>query len=401
MAPPSTSFSSYVQDVVINYASLLNKEQQASIFNRRRENFSGAMLAKELNRTQNIFNTQTSNQISNAVQTPALTSQKVKLTNIYGKKAASAITNPMRIDASGNVPVYEDDVIYFNDGYSSGMSYTAMQNILRTGGTLSYLQNKEQRAVDLAKQHVAILIEEMALDIYSKFSADVNTFIAASRWKVSASPDPASSATGMYIPVAGNYKQIPVADAPFVDATKVTKFLSVLRGEANKNSFARNSRCLLYGDFGADLFFQRPDAMGANNQQNESLLKTAANFDFMYGNELTAINPADAGLLYMIAPGSVAFFQQAPIPTYINQETGEMGVKAGNDTWEIPYLYQYTNCILEIYATTGQMLYRSIGYPKNWDGKYNGNDLPTGTYYYVIDPKNGRQKLTGYITILR
>ena len=72
-----------------------------------------------------------------------------------------------------------------------------------------------------------------------------------------------------------------------------------------------------------------------------------------------------------------------------------------NDTWEIPYLNQYTNCILEIYATTGQMLYRSIGYPKNWDGKYNGNDLPTGTYYYVIDPKNGRQKLSGYITILR
>lgn len=72
-----------------------------------------------------------------------------------------------------------------------------------------------------------------------------------------------------------------------------------------------------------------------------------------------------------------------------------------NDTWEIPYLNQYTNCILEIHATTGQMLYRSIGYTKTWDGKYNGNDLPTGTYYYVIDPKNGRQKLTGYITLLR
>jgi gliding motility-associated-like protein len=86
-----------------------------------------------------------------------------------------------------------------------------------------------------------------------------------------------------------------------------------------------------------------------------------------------------------------------PTPTNTFTPNGD-GI---NDTWEIPYLNQYTNCILEIYATGGQILYRSIGYTKNWDGKYNGNDLPTGTYYYVIDPKNGRKKLTGYITILR
>ena len=39
----------------------------------------------------------------------------------------------------------------------------------------------------------------------------------------------------------------------------------------------------------------------------------------------------------------------------------------------------------------------------NWDGKYNGNDLPIGTYYYIIsfvDDIN-KEPLTGPVTIVR
>lgn len=72
-----------------------------------------------------------------------------------------------------------------------------------------------------------------------------------------------------------------------------------------------------------------------------------------------------------------------------------------NDVWEIKYLNQYPDCILEVFSTTGQLLFRSIGYPKPWDGTYKGQPQPAGTYYYVIDPRNGRKKMAGYITILR
>jgi hypothetical protein len=38
--------------------------------------------------------------------------------------------------------------------------------------------------------------------------------------------------------------------------------------------------------------------------------------------------------------------------------------------------------------TTGTVkkLYSSIGYPAPWDGRYNGNYLSPGTYYYIINP---------------
>jgi gliding motility-associated-like protein len=72
-----------------------------------------------------------------------------------------------------------------------------------------------------------------------------------------------------------------------------------------------------------------------------------------------------------------------------------------NDFWEVKYLDQYPGCVVELFDPRGQMLYRSVGYQKPWDGTLNGRILPTGTYYYIIDPKNGRKKMAGFITILK
>lgn len=72
-----------------------------------------------------------------------------------------------------------------------------------------------------------------------------------------------------------------------------------------------------------------------------------------------------------------------------------------NDFWEIQYLNDYPGCVIEVFNTAGSLVYRSIGYPTPWNGTYKGQPLPAGTYYYVIDPKNGRAIVKGYVTILR
>ncbi|MFN4284349.1 MAG: PKD domain-containing protein [Lacibacter sp.] len=72
-----------------------------------------------------------------------------------------------------------------------------------------------------------------------------------------------------------------------------------------------------------------------------------------------------------------------------------------NDFWEIPNLNDYPGCIIEVYNTAGTLVYRSVGYATPWNGTYKGQPLPAGTYYYVIDPKNGRAPMKGYVTILR
>lgn len=72
-----------------------------------------------------------------------------------------------------------------------------------------------------------------------------------------------------------------------------------------------------------------------------------------------------------------------------------------NDTWEIKYLESYPGASIEVFDRGGRLIYNSINYPKNWDGTTNGKPLPVATYYYIINPKNGRKVMSGSVTILR
>ncbi|GGK63143.1 PKD domain-containing protein [Rufibacter glacialis] len=72
-----------------------------------------------------------------------------------------------------------------------------------------------------------------------------------------------------------------------------------------------------------------------------------------------------------------------------------------NDTWVLEGIEDYPYLTIEIYNRWGQQVYTTQGYPNPWDGKRNGVDLPIGAYYYIIDPRNGRSKMTGPLTILR
>ena len=72
-----------------------------------------------------------------------------------------------------------------------------------------------------------------------------------------------------------------------------------------------------------------------------------------------------------------------------------------NDTWMVQYLDTYPGCTVEVYNRYGQVVFHSTGYSRPWDGRYNGQPLPVGTYYWIINPKNGREQVSGAVTIIR
>lgn len=72
-----------------------------------------------------------------------------------------------------------------------------------------------------------------------------------------------------------------------------------------------------------------------------------------------------------------------------------------HDRWEIDHLDSYPGCVVEIYNRYGQLVYRIVNYTTPWDGRINGKDAPIGTYYYIINPRNGRKPITGYVDIIR
>ena len=75
-----------------------------------------------------------------------------------------------------------------------------------------------------------------------------------------------------------------------------------------------------------------------------------------------------------------------------------------NDTWKIPYAYQYPDIVVEVFNRWGERVFYSKGYDdaKAWDGTYKGKKLPIGTYYYIINVNDGFSKpLSGTVTIVR
>jgi len=71
-----------------------------------------------------------------------------------------------------------------------------------------------------------------------------------------------------------------------------------------------------------------------------------------------------------------------------------------NDTWRIPYLDTYPGATVDVFNRYGQKVFSSLGYATEWTGKLNGKALPLGTYYYVINPKNGLEIISGAVTIV-
>lgn len=72
-----------------------------------------------------------------------------------------------------------------------------------------------------------------------------------------------------------------------------------------------------------------------------------------------------------------------------------------NDLWNIRALSEFKNCKVEVFNQWGSLIFSSSGYTTAWDGKYNGQQVEAGTYYYVLDLGNGSQKRTGPVTVIR
>lgn len=73
-----------------------------------------------------------------------------------------------------------------------------------------------------------------------------------------------------------------------------------------------------------------------------------------------------------------------------------------NDSWQIGEIDIYPGCLLKVFNKLGVLVFESNrGYTERWDGNFNGNPLPSDTYYYVLDLNNNRQPKNGPITIVR
>jgi len=72
-----------------------------------------------------------------------------------------------------------------------------------------------------------------------------------------------------------------------------------------------------------------------------------------------------------------------------------------NDYWIIYNADRYDAFEVLIYSANGEKIYSTTDYSENkWDGKYHGDKLPDGVYYYVIKNPSGNIVFTGTINLV-
>jgi len=73
-----------------------------------------------------------------------------------------------------------------------------------------------------------------------------------------------------------------------------------------------------------------------------------------------------------------------------------------NDDWKIPGIEYYPNALIQVFNRWGSIVHETSGSDYDaWNGTNEGEELPVGTYYYIIDLKTDDVPQTGPITIIR
>ncbi|MDC0478797.1 gliding motility-associated C-terminal domain-containing protein [Flavobacteriaceae bacterium] len=73
-----------------------------------------------------------------------------------------------------------------------------------------------------------------------------------------------------------------------------------------------------------------------------------------------------------------------------------------NDQWADDSFLRYPDNEVWIYNRSGQLVFNEVNYQNNWSGQYNNEDLPEGSYYYLIDfNRSGNPDYQGIVYLAR
>ncbi|RLD79647.1 MAG: hypothetical protein DRJ07_11475, partial [Bacteroidetes bacterium] len=72
-----------------------------------------------------------------------------------------------------------------------------------------------------------------------------------------------------------------------------------------------------------------------------------------------------------------------------------------NKYWLIKNVQNYNDFELIIRTATGQIVYKTMNYQNDWNGTYNNQVLPTGTYYFSLTSSINGKSYSGFINLIR
>jgi gliding motility-associated-like protein len=156
------------------------------------------------------------------------------------------------------------------------------------------------------------------------------------------------------------------------------------------------------------------------NFVDTSLYSTNYAWQFGDGNSSILQNPSNTYfangeyLVTQYAYGALGCYDSTSTLITINTVTTEINTLIPNaispnddnknDVWKLEFIdLLFPNATVEIYNQWGQQLFYSTGYSTPWDGKYEGELVPDGNYFYIINLNAGLEidQFKGALLVLK
>lgn len=133
--------------------------------------------------------------------------------------------------------------------------------------------------------------------------------------------------------------------------------------------------------------------------KDDSVLRTAAVFDYqvkkLYTIHVTANDGKGGTVEKTIEVNIIPDPNNFSSLNYISPN-GD----GKNDVWTIRNVEVYKDFTVNIFNDAGNLIYNTTNYQNDWNGTYQGKELPVGVYYFLVKSPEG-SKFTGTITLNR
>jgi gliding motility-associated-like protein len=72
-----------------------------------------------------------------------------------------------------------------------------------------------------------------------------------------------------------------------------------------------------------------------------------------------------------------------------------------NDTWGVPDLQFFRGGRVQVFDRSGQRIFYTESPAERWDGTFEGKELPTGTYFWILESRETGEVRRGVLNLLR
>ena len=225
---------------------------------------------------------------------------------------------------------------------------------------------------------------------------------SALQWYLNDKAIPGATATSYYATQSGNYSLS--EDNGYCSAPSEHAVLTIIpspKAYAGADAYVQQGTFVQLqatgGTTGTQYSWTPPTGLNSTTISNPSF---KADQTITYVVTLTNTDAVSGKSCKSEAAVTITVVQPIVVPNVIT-----INGDGANDTWHILHIEGYPNATFEIYNRWGNLVWKSTGYEKEWDGTNfrNGELLPDGTYFYIINLHSPiyTDAYTGWVQIVR